>query len=120
MKPILYIIFPAFTLFGCNSYKNKEKYEIKVGETVEIYSATNSCCFYCHVSKDQYKHLKFIEGKTVDKGNKMAEGNTVTTAWIFKAESIGKDTVVLRHLYAADECDSSDAVPEMYIIEVKE
>jgi|SRR6478735_4430284 len=119
MKPLLFTLFLSISLFSCNSYKNKEKYEVKVGETVEIYSATNSCCFYCHVSKDRYKHLKFIQSKTVDKGSANMEGNTVTTAWVFKAESIGKDTVVLRHLYAADECDSSDDTPEMYIVEVK-
>ena len=119
MMKFVVILCLGLIFISCNSYTNKEKYELKVGETVEIYAATNSCCFYCLINETRYKHLKFVEKKTVDKGNENMEGNTVTTAYVFRAESIGKDTVVLKLLSAVEKCDSNDATPEMYMIEVK-
>ena len=119
MKLIVILSLTSLFFYGCSSYENKDKYEIKVGETVEIYYSTNSCCYYCITNEESLNHVKLIERKTIDNGPEDCEGCSYTAAFIFKAESVGIDTVELKLLGATMDCDSNEIKPEKYIIEIK-
>ncbi len=119
MKRIITLSLISLFFYGCNSYENKANYEIKVGETVEIYYSTNSCCYYCLSSEGDLNHVKLIERKTVDNGSKDCEGCTNTNAFVFIGGSVGKDTVELKLLEAKDDCENNDLETEKYIIEIK-
>ena len=106
-------------LYGCNSYENKDKYEIKVGQTFEIYYSTNSCCYYCIVNESKLKHLKFIKRRTVDKGPKDCDGCNSTEAFVFRGESLGKEVVEIKRLGATMNCDDKEVNTEKYLVEIK-
>ena len=60
-----------------------------------------------------------MDKKIIDRGPDDCEGCTYTGAFIFKAESIGTDTIKLKHLTATDSCDNNNTSAEIYVIEVK-
>ena len=100
MKQILIILLILLFYYGCNifdnnyNYDNKYKYEINVGETVQIYYSTNSCCYYCITNKHELNHVDILETKTIDTGPEDCAGCNYMYALVFKAESVGIDTVV--------------------------
>jgi len=121
MKKIFFCL-SAISIIACQEnkeYKNKEKYSLSVGETVEIYYSTNSCCHYAVTNKEELQHIKFVEDKVIDSGPKDCDGCDYTAAFVFKAESKGTDTVELKRLIASQPDDDS-VQPEKYIIEIKE
>ena len=119
MKRILTLSIIILIFYGCNSYKNKDRYEIKVGETVEIYYSTNSCCYYCLSNEKDLNHIKLIERITIGNGPEDCAGCNHTSAFVFKAESPGIDTVELKLLRATVNCDSNNVEAEKYVIEIK-
>ena len=119
MNRIIFLSLFSLCFYGCGSHKNKDKYEIKVGETVEIYYSTNSCCSYCVSNEKSLKHVKLMGKKTIDNGPKDCAGCNYTAAFIFKGKSVGIDTLELKLLVASMDCDSNDVKPEKYIIEIK-
>jgi hypothetical protein len=111
------ILLPLF-LFGCANYENQPEYEMAVGETVEIYYSTNSCCYYCFENENSLNHLTLVSRETVDPGPSDCEGCNYTVSLKFKAESVGTDTIRLKHLGAMDDC-SMDVEPELYMVNVR-
>ncbi len=119
MNRILFLSLVSFSFYGCNSYKNKDIYEITVGETVEIYYTTNSCCYYCVANEKTLEHVKIVQKKVVDNAPEDCAGCDYTVALIFEGKSVGIDTVELKLITGSNDCDSTDVKPEKYIIKVK-
>ena len=101
------------------SYVNKLNYELKIGESVEIYYSTNSCCYYCFAKEQDLKHLTFIEEKTVDSGPENCSGCNFTGAFVFKATSVGFDTIKLKSTIASESCFDASVAPQEYFVRVQ-
>lgn len=113
------ILLLLFLIAGCKKeYKNKDLYQLKVGETVELYYSTNSCCYYCVVNEDKIKHLELLDNKLIDSGSGDCDGCDRVFAFIFKAKSSGVDTVYLKRITASNACDSTIAGLKGYVVEV--
>ncbi len=121
MKQSRILIFICLLFFACSqkTYENKPVYELKIGETVEIFYSTNSCCYYCFAEEQNLKHIEFVEDKTIDSGPKDCAGCNYTAAYVFKAQSVGTDTVKIKHVVASKSCEEAEGPPEEYIIHVK-
>ncbi|MGH1336078.1 MAG: hypothetical protein ACRBFS_08110 [Aureispira sp.] len=119
MKKITFLVLISIIFYNCSNYKNKINYKTKVGEIVEIYDSTNSCCYYCLSNEKDLKHIKLMERKTIDEPSKDCDGCNHTEAFVFKTESIGIDTVELKLLEATMECDNNGIESKKYIIEIK-
>ena len=118
LRSILIFSFIGLALSSCSSYENQEHYQIYVGETIDIFYSTNSCCYYCVSNLGNLKHVALIEDKTIDNGPENCDGCNSTSAFVFKAVSIGIDTVKLKRVEASTDCEKSDSEPEIYIIEI--
>jgi hypothetical protein len=112
-------VFASLILNSCNNYENTDLYKVHVGETIEIYYSTNSCCYYCLSNEKELKHTKLVERKTIDSGAKDCVGCNYTAAFVLKAESIGVDTVKLKLLDATTGCNNNDIETERHIVEIK-
>jgi hypothetical protein len=106
---------------GCKeNFINKNRYDLTIGESVEIYYSTNSCCYYCILKKDKLKSIRLVERKIVDKGPDDCEGCNYTGAFVFKAVSVGVDTIILNYTTATGNCkDSADGDQEIFIVKVQ-
>ncbi|MDJ1481038.1 hypothetical protein QNI16_11135 [Cytophagaceae bacterium YF14B1] len=127
---ILTIIYLLLTASGCTSkevgYTNSSTYQLHVGQTVEIYYSTSSCCYYCIVNEKSLSHVQFINRKAVEEHkkpedmSKMCVGCPSTFAFVFKAIKPGIDTIRLDRPMALESCDSTYSKDqELYIVEVK-
>lgn len=120
MNKIFLLSCITIIFISCARYENKEYYELEIGETVEIYASTNSCCFYCFPNKNNLTHTKFIELKTVDTGPNDCAGCNWTNSYVIKAKSVGIDTIILEQRVMIDSCSTPfEGQPEKYIINVK-
>lgn len=115
----LWIILLGLSLASCNRYVNKDKYQISVGEELDLYYSTNSCCYYCLSNEVELKHLKLIGRNTIDEGPEDCEGCNYIAAFTLQGKSVGIDTVELKLLTATMTCDEDEGQIEKYIIEVK-
>lgn len=108
-------------LLACKELpKNKDKYQVKIGEKVDIFYSTNSCCYYCVSNSVDLKHVKFLENNTIDSGPKDCDGCHFTAAFEFVAISAGRDTICLKHQSGSQNCsDSAGLGQETYVIEVE-
>lgn len=116
-KTVLTIIL-AVILFACSNYENKERYTISVGEKVEIYYFTSSCCTFEVANLESLDNINFLEQKTIDTGPKDCSGCTGTSAFVFKAISPGMDTVKLKHIVISKRNDNNSDELNNFIIEV--
>lgn len=117
-----FYIFPLLILLCCSSckdYDNQAHYTIAVGETVDIYYKTNSCCYYCASNEVHFKHITTMDQKVVDSGPWNCDGCDFTGAFVFRGTSVGVDTVHLKLLGGGMECDEAGYTTEQYIIEVQ-
>jgi hypothetical protein len=117
------IPFIVLTLISCKNgtekaYTNKSHYSIAIGDTLEIYYTTNSCCQYCQPNQEQLKHLKYIGRKTIIKEPKDCVGCSQTSALLFVAKSKGIDTIKDATIGPLDNC--SDLIKGLtnYIIQI--
>lgn len=108
-------------IYGCEDkvYLNQETYQLKVGETVEIYYSLNSCCGMCVGNSHDLQSTKHIDEITVDRAPEDCDGCSTTYAYVFKAIASGTDTLELRHYEASDYCESPDATVSTFIINVE-
>jgi hypothetical protein len=108
-------------LFGCESEKkfsNKDFYNLKQGDTLELYYSINSCCYSCIENKDKLSHVDLLGSKVVTTSPTTCDGCNHVEAFIFKAVTKGVDTIYLIRPMATQPCDSSNQV-EMYIVDVQ-
>lgn len=121
----LFIFCSIFFLFSCNhkskniDYTNTNEYNIKIGETVEIYYSTNSCCQYCIPDYQQLNHLEYIGEKTVLPMPKGCAGCNETNALMFKANSLGRDTIYGQIVAASRACPDSTKEMSKYIVTIE-
>jgi hypothetical protein len=101
------------------SYKNKPVYNVAVGESVEIYYSTNSCCFYCVANQMALKNVELIAEKNIKDDPEDCQGCNYVSAFVFKATSVGTDTVFLKNPTASSTCEDITFEPEVYVINVK-
>lgn len=119
VKSKISIFIASLFICSCNSYKNKDSYEITIGETVEIYYTTNACCYFCLSNENEIKHLKLLDRKVISGGLDNCSGCDYFGFFVFKAESVGIDTIELKQLEATDNCDRSNIKPERYIVNIR-
>ena len=86
-------------LYSCiNDFHNKPKYEIKVGETFDLYVAENSCCSNCWINELSMKSITLVKHKLVSKPWFAKGGGTYYYAWVFKGIKVGVDTIKIVNL----------------------
>ncbi|MDG1334178.1 MAG: hypothetical protein P8P74_17730 [Crocinitomicaceae bacterium] len=102
-----------------DDYKNKEVYSVQIDDIVKIYYTTNSCCGYCSPNKDDLNHLEYLGEETVIPYPDDCDGCDRTKALLFKAKSIGSDTIL--GCVHAQSVDCSDTLNDMqpYVVHVK-
>ncbi len=105
-KSILLTII-VLSLFSCEEYENKEKYDVEIGEEFEIYYSTNSCCQVCLVNEEDLKNIKFVEHKMIDPGPEDCMGCNYTASYVFKAMAKGVDTIKIKYTIGGDDCINS-------------
>lgn len=104
-------------------YSNQETYNVSVGDTVEIYFETNSCCYICVPNQDKYNHLLYIGEKsmTTDKNEDgLCLGCNSTYAELFVAKSVGTDTVKIGIYQPANPCILGNGPLESFVVNVIE
>jgi hypothetical protein len=108
-------------IYGCEEevYLNQETYDLKVGETVDIYFSLNSCCGMCVGNSDDLQSIEWIDEITVDRAPEDCDGCNTTYAYVFRAIAPGTDTLELRHYVASEYCESPDATVSTFIINVE-
>ena len=99
-------------------WNNQNQYNIQVGETLQIYYSTNSCCYYCWTNEDSCQHLSLVNQIVIEPGPDDCEGCNATYAFVLKAESEGTDTVKLNSVTAAAPCSTTPFL-ETYIVNVQ-
>ncbi len=113
-------LLPILTLvLACGCRENKPFYLIHVGETMDLYLGTNSCCKHCWLDNAQVEHVRFI-GEEVIETSDLA-GGSGRTAWTFQGLSPGTDTLRIAWVTAGIPCDAQDGVRNQmntYIVEV--
>jgi hypothetical protein len=110
-------------LFSCSSnplHLNHAAYKVKPGETIEIYTSTNSCCYYCGPDNQTFRAIRFEKQEVVEKEPRECNGCSHTDAWTFKALRPGTDTIIMRKMPGGQACTDSTATTERYIVKVDE
>lgn len=115
---ILSVLMFLFT--SCiKRYNNQKVYECAIGQVVDIYYSTNSCCFYCVGNESSLKHVKFLDKVIIDPSSKDCDGCSFTGAFKFKALNTGTDTIYLKYHHGGQSCGDSASSQEIYVVEVK-
>jgi hypothetical protein len=103
------------------NYTNQETYNVSVGDTVQIYFETNSCCYICVANQDKYAHLLYIGEKMVKNDNDkegLCAGCNSTLAQLFVAKSAGTDTVQIGIYLPANPCVEGSGELDSFIVNV--
>jgi hypothetical protein len=99
-------------------FQNKEVYHIQVGDVVPIYYTNNSCCFSCAPNKNKLSHLKFLDEKVLVPSPKYCAGCDQMIGLFFRAESVGRDTILRKRLIPSAECKDTLKGFERYIVNI--
>ena len=108
-----------FLLFlGCSSERiNQEKYDVIVGERIDIFYGENSCCGRCW-NDTELTHLKFVEVKTIEI-EKDCAGCTSTYAKSYEAISAGIDTIKTQSYAMSASCRLDSGDIEIFLVSIK-
>jgi hypothetical protein len=115
----LWLAVFSLSITSCDQYTNSERYELKVGETVEFYFCTLSLCKYCLVNAKNLNHIEFLDSRHIDYHKNGCEGCTSILAYVFEGISIGIDTLKVKQADDGQYCSDSISFSELIIIEVK-
>ena len=110
---------PNNELRNINAFKNKSVYSVNIGDTIEIYHSTNSCCKYCQPNADKLQHLDFIGSKIVIPSKKGCDGCNWTSALMFVAKSQGVDTIKDAIIPPMSTCNDTIKGLTDYIVRIK-
>lgn len=77
---------------SCNNFENKHTYNIKVGETFQIYYFTGSESYSIIENEEKLKNIKLIEHKKLDNLNNKCEGCPSHFSHKFIGLNKGKET----------------------------
>ena len=101
-------------------YSNTSFYDLKVGDELNLYFTTNSCCFKCVANQSRLKYLSLKnEYFVLDTEQEKCEGCNRTKAFKFVANSAGIDTIRINSFKANDVCNDSTTNAEEYIIRIQ-
>lgn len=133
MKKHIIILISILTILSCSQavnknespslteekFENKKVYNVHVGDTIEIYYSTNSCCKYCLGNEDKLLNLEFIGRKIVVPEEKGCDGCNHTAALSFVAIKKGTETIRGGIIPPVENC--SDSIPnlEKFIVNIK-
>jgi len=98
--------------------KNKDVYDVAVGESFEIYCSTNSCCKYCN-NAGALTTCSLVTERIINPEPDKIMGGTINFGLVFKATSPGTDTIKLITANALDSCNGSLSTTEKYVIHVR-
>lgn len=121
---ITILIFLTAYLVSCKKdFSNKASYNIRIGETFELYVSENSCCQNCWVDKTKLNSIELLNQKLVEPRDKDCDGCTSYYSWNFKGTNVGVDTIKIARICGGDNCsdyhaDSSKIQPEIFIVTV--
>src|SRR5690554_3894591 len=120
----LTLLILSLSLFqSCKStvdYSNKSSYDLKIGEELNLYFTTNSCCFECVTNLSELKHLSLIDEYFIsDDEQKDCEGCNRQKAFKFIANSVGIDTIRINSFTPNEICNDTTSNSEQYIISVQ-
>ena len=127
MRSFISILAIGLLLLSCDSsqkkeasdYKNKDVQSVDIGDTVEIYYTTNSCCAYCSPNQGTLEHLEFIGEETVIPYPDDCDGCNRTQALLFVAKSSGSDTILGKiHSHSMD-CSDTLIEFESFIVNIR-
>ncbi len=105
-------------LLGCSTeHINKERYDVLVGETIEIYYGENSCCGRCW-NNIELNHLDFIKVNKIEFDEDCA-GCTNTFSIVYKATSVGVDTVKTQSYAMSDSCNLNSDEIDVFFVTIK-
>lgn len=117
IKIVLSFLFGVL-IYGCTNYENKERYTISVGEKVEVYYFTNSCCTFEIANFESLDNIQYLEEKSIDTGPNDCSGCESTYAFVFRAISPGVDTLKLKHRVHSKPNDTLNNALNKFIVEV--
>lgn len=101
-------------------YSNTSFYDLKVGDELNLYFTTNSCCFKCVTNLSELKHLSLIDEYFIsDDEQKDCEGCNRQKAFKFIANSVGIDTIRINSFTPNEICNDTTSNSEQYIISVQ-
>tara|TARA_B110000211_G_C13774202_1_gene418884 strand:+ start:335 stop:667 length:333 start_codon:yes stop_codon:yes gene_type:complete len=103
---------------SCSNYENKAYYKIEIGDSLELYYDVNSCCNRCLITKDNAKHLEFINSTAITEQDEDCEGCTSVSAYRFKAFTKGIDTLRIYTVSGGMNCNASINESELYDMEL--
>ncbi len=113
---IVYLLI--LSLLGCSSeHINKEKYNVQVGETIEIFYGENSCCARCW-NDVELNHLEFVELKTIEFDERCA-GCSNLYSKSYLAVSAGVDTIKTKSYAITDSCNLDSDGTENFLVTIK-
>lgn len=113
------IIFSSCQNGKEKTFINKPHYTIEIGDTLQIYYSTNSCCQYCQPNASQLKHLRYAGSKIIEAAPKDCSGCSQTSALLFIAKSKGIDTIKDAIIPPLAPCNDTLKDLVNYIINIK-
>ncbi|NVK66659.1 MAG: hypothetical protein HWE22_18850 [Flavobacteriales bacterium] len=119
----LFILICSTWLTSCNTkdasdYVTPPEQTVNVGEKVNIYYTTNSCCRYCAPNIKNLNHLKYLGEEVIIPYDDGCAGCDETVALVFEAKSKGTDTIAGRILEQSKDCSDTLTEFESFVIHV--
>lgn len=119
MLNLLKLAIIALIISACNhDYTNQDHYSLSVGEKIEIFYSTNSCCQYCVTNESSLNVVQLVNDITVEQEDN-CDGCNYTGAFVFKGLRKGVDTVYLNMSTAKEDCYNDSLKKEYYVITVR-
>jgi len=94
MRNYLLILIGLF-FSSCANFENKETYNIKVGETFQIYYSSGSASYFVLENKEKLKNIKLVEHKQLDNFNSKCEGCESHYSFKFIGLTKGEETIAI-------------------------
>lgn len=94
MRYYLLILMGIF-FSSCTNFENKNTYNIRVGETFQIYYSTGSATYFVIENKEKLKNIKLVEHKQLDNFNSKCDGCDSHYSFKFIGLSKGEETIAI-------------------------
>lgn len=106
-KNLFFLFIIPILIGGCFSPRiNHKNYEVKIGQTFEIYVNENSCCKNCWLNEFSIKSIKLVDKKSVDLIPNTDDGGTTHMAWVFEGVKAGMDTITIVNVTGGESCEN--------------
>ncbi len=122
MKKAMYLILVLLCMRCAEvvpEYKNKEVYNIAIGETIDIYHVTNSCCRICVANLDSLQYTSQIDDSIIYKDGDCA-GCSYTVAISIMGIQAGSDTLRFTNQSGGSACGQEVYHSYLYIVNVED